>query len=280
MTIKYLTFEISSKCNMNCGFCFSDWRNQVFELSTNQAKEIITYMKNKGLEAINFTGGEPLLRKDLDELLKFSKEQGLTIILSTNGILLEEKLPLISNYVDYIGLPLDSYDEKTHNEIRPTTFTDNHYKTIIKLLDILKKYNIPVKINTIVTKKNYSKILDIGEIIPWKVISWKLSYFIPSAYGKENENEYYISLDDYNDLLNKCKAKYPNINIVSSLIHKGNIDCRIISVDGHHLSPKNEGLEDLGDILKLKEDEMIKGFNSVLNELNFKKTYSLNGRLK
>jgi len=107
MKIKYLTFEVVPSCNMDCQFCFSEWREQDGALNTEDAKRSIEILQERGLEAINFTGGEPLLRNDIEELLGFAKQSGLTTILSTNGILLERKLPYIAQSLDFIGLPLE-----------------------------------------------------------------------------------------------------------------------------------------------------------------------------
>lgn len=275
MTIKYLTFEVWPDCNMDCNFCFSSWREQYSKVDTQTAKKTIEILNNQGLEAISFTGGEPLLRKDLPELIQYSKELGLTTVLTTNGILLERRLPKIADYVDYVNLPLDSANEEVHNYMRPTKSVENHHQHINDLLNLMQeKYpDIGVKINTMVSKQNYDSILGIGELIKDKTIAWKLSQFISSGYGAEHEDEFKIGLEQYRTSAKECQETYSNMNIIVAEAHSNDDACRVISVDGHLLKPTMQGLEEIGDLLEMTEEEMINEFNSEKNELFFKKTY-------
>jgi MoaA/NifB/PqqE/SkfB family radical SAM enzyme len=257
---------------MNCQFCFSNWREKYKELDTKSAMQCIEYMKKQGLEAIGFTGGEALMRIDMPELLAFSKKLNLTTILTTNGILLEQRLNEIAKSTDFIGLPLDSYSAEIHNKMRPTKSTLNHYELILGLIEKIEyEYKIGLKINTVVTKQNYDSMFRIGELLEGKAKSWKLSHFVPSGFGKENQELFNVSTDQYKKLVQKCKESYPSINIIST--QPKNDFCRIISVDGHLLKPIEGGLEDVGDLLTIIKQKIEEGFNSKANEAYLRKTY-------
>ena len=73
MKTKYICFEVSSVCNMNCKFCFADWRNIAEQLPLKKVKSIIKFLKEYGLEAINLTGGDPLMRDDNKRNITSSK---------------------------------------------------------------------------------------------------------------------------------------------------------------------------------------------------------------
>lgn len=272
MKIKYLTFECVSKCNMNCRFCFSYWRNNNPEISSDKAKEAIQILKNQGLEAINFTGGEPLLREDIDELIKYAKQLGLTTILTTSGILLKEKLDKIKKYIDFIGLPLDSENAKVHNNMRNTNVVKDHHKLIIELINYLHKTypKIGIKINTVVTKKNKNSIIGIGSLVKGKIVSWKHSHFIPGAYGKKYQKEFKISNEEFIRISKECVEKNKGINIIASIAHSRDSGCRILSTEGHLLKPDKNKLIDLEDITNLISD---KDFNENINVHFLNKTY-------
>jgi MoaA/NifB/PqqE/SkfB family radical SAM enzyme len=273
MKIKYLTYECSASCNMNCRFCFSSWREQSSELNTEQAKHCIDILVDRGLEAINFTGGEPLLRKDIAELLGYCKESRLTTVLSTNGILLREKLPDIAKYLDFVGLPLDSSSYTVHNSMRATKAADNHHAHVLGLIDMINE-NYPelgVKINTIVTKQNKDSLVGIGDLIQGKTIAWKLSHFIPGAYGKIHQQEFEISAEDYKKAVMECSKKHHNL--VYAAAHARDDSCRILSADGRILLPTKDGLQDLGALAEITEQEMVSGFNEQKNVYFLKKTY-------
>jgi MoaA/NifB/PqqE/SkfB family radical SAM enzyme len=258
---------------MNCSFCFSYWRNKLKEINTSQAKEAIRLLKTQGLEAINFTGGEPLLREDLRELLKFCKNLNLTTIVTTNGILLKSQIKKLAKYIDFIGLPLDSTNPVVHNKMRKTSYSNDHHKLVLELIDYLHvKYpQIGIKINTVVTKKNAKTISQTGDLIKNKILSWKLSQFIPGAYGKEHQKEYEISVKEFNEVASKCKKEHPEINIICPVAYTQDTGCRILSSEGHLLKPNKNELIDLGSIFENHSED--NDFNQKINVYFFNKTY-------
>ena len=276
--INYVTFEISTKCNMDCEFCFSEWREQNNELDLEKATEIIFLLKEYGVETINFTGGEPLLRKDLPDILRYSKELGITNILSTNGIVLEQRIEEICGCVDFIGLPLDSSDREVHNSIRPSKVSD-HYQLVQDLIDMINRdySNIGVKINTLVSGQNVDSVLGIGELLEdKKIVSWKLSHFVSSGYGKNYENKFDIGLEEYRAVVVDCGVKYSGITVISSEAHEQDDYCRVVSSEGHLMQPNDDGLMDLGSLVSVSKEDMKKGYNTKKSEDYLKKTYGIN----
>lgn len=279
--IKYVTYECVSRCDMGCGFCFSYWRDHTPELSTDRAKEVIGIMANKGLQAINFTGGEPLLREDIAELLRFSKSLKLTTILTTNGTRLRKRLDEIAENTDFIGLPLDSAVEEVHNEMRPTRSVSNHYREVLGLLDYIPVAypQVRVKINTLVSGKNKDSVPAIADLISGKAISWKLSQFIPGAFGGQHINEFAISDEDYQRVVQKSKARAgSSLHIVVAPSYSCDSGCRIISPQGHLLRPVRAELEDMGEITPNLPTSAYEGFDSRLNLDILEETYLQNGR--
>ena len=214
MKVKYVCFEISGNCNMFCKFCFSNWRLNTKQMSTEKAKHIISSLVEHGLEVINLTGGDPLLRDDIVEICKFAKEKGLKIIISTNGILLPQKQEIL-NYIDFISLPLDCSEPKMHNEMRPCALKD-HHAHVLHLIDFISQ-NYPavkIKINTMVGKKNINDVLKIGEIINGKVYRWKVGKFFASGSGKSFDKEFSISDSEFNGVVEKINKKYKELTLV------------------------------------------------------------------
>ncbi|MFH1174588.1 MAG: radical SAM protein [archaeon] len=275
MSIRYITFEVSGRCNMNCPFCFSDWRTQSQEMSTADAKKCIALFKEQGLEAINFTGGEPLMRQDIVELLTHAKQLGIITILTTNGILVEQQLPGIAPLVDFIGLPLDSADATIHNALRPTPLSKNHQQLVLDLLALITSTypHIGIKINTIVTRKNMQNLPEIGNLLKGKVVSWKLSHFTAGGHSTPCADEFSVSAREYLDVVAQCRRAHPDINIVSAIAHERDDCCRIISSIGNLLQPTKAGLENLGQVLSLPSELISKGFNQPKNERVLRQTY-------
>lgn len=212
--INYICFEVSAICNMDCKFCFADWRNNRKQLSTQKVMEIIDKLQEYGIEAINLTGGDPLLRDDIVEICKYCKAKGIMTIISTTGIELKNKGKVL-DYIDVINMPLDSYNPIIHNEMRPCA-EKNHHKLILDLIDdINQRYpNIKIKINTMVGKTNINDVENIGDLICGKVYRWKLSKFLSSGHGKNFEKMFAISNEEFESVVNRCRTRYKNSGII------------------------------------------------------------------
>jgi radical SAM protein with 4Fe4S-binding SPASM domain len=117
-----VVWNITRACNLHCRHCYSnsDSRCGENELTTLEAKAVLDDLAAFGVPVILFSGGEPILRSDLFELIKYAREKGIKAVLSTNGTLIDEPLAgkIVSVGVDYVGVSLDSADETTHDRFR------------------------------------------------------------------------------------------------------------------------------------------------------------------
>jgi len=113
----YLTYN----CNDRCEFC-GMWRDSEHrverESDLNEIKGILAQLKSLGIAYLDLTGGEPLLKDDLPEILKFSREIGLTTGLTTNCILFPERGREIAGNVDRLVFSLDFPTAEEHDRIR------------------------------------------------------------------------------------------------------------------------------------------------------------------
>lgn len=212
--IDYVCFEVSALCNMDCKFCFANWRDNRKQLPFEKVISIIDKLKEYGIKAINLTGGEALLRSDIVEIAKYCKDAGLITIISTNGIELMKNQEVL-NYIDAINLPLDSNVPEIHNAMRPCAVS-NHHELVLNLIDYIRvNYpNIKIKINTMVGKPNLDDVINVGELLDGKVSSWKLGKFLSSGYGINYDEMFSITCEEYEHVLDMVKEKYQNSNIV------------------------------------------------------------------
>ncbi len=126
----------TSKCNLNCSMCWGPFHYIDDKISTKQWKEILRFFKKNGTKKIIFTGGEPLLRDDIIEIMAFSKKLGYTTTLSTNTLLLKNKEEIIK-YVDQIGIPIDGSNKNKNNIIRRGN--PDQFDTALEALKSVKK---------------------------------------------------------------------------------------------------------------------------------------------
>ena len=109
--------KLTYNCNLKCKMC-PFWRRSSENLSTQKEKGILRQFYDSGVCAVGFEGGEPLLRKDLPEILAYSCSLPLHTSLITNGTLLKSRIDEIAPYIS--GIVFVSLDglEKTHDHIR------------------------------------------------------------------------------------------------------------------------------------------------------------------
>ena len=152
-------FHVTQKCNLNCLGCYSldDSRNKSSDSSLEDLKKGLSELKKNGLQILIISGGEPFIRSDLSEILKFAKEELkiLQVDLITNGTLVSrEKALAIKDYVDTIAVSIDGYDQENPRFIRDANIFDK-VKDSVK---IIKDAGIPVSILPTVHSKNIDKL--------------------------------------------------------------------------------------------------------------------------
>ncbi len=151
MSVVTIDFHVTAECNQECTYC---WGPQGFEhpVDTSTAVEIVRKIAAVGARRVVFTGGDPLLRKDIGSLVEVAKEVGLEVAISTTGDeLTREFLVEYGASIDLISLPLDGASEPVSRR----TKKEGHFTRVMQDLDILADFPaIDVKIATPVTLHN------------------------------------------------------------------------------------------------------------------------------
>ena len=136
------------------------WKRSTTDLSLESEKTILRRIYDSGVCGIAFEGGEPLLRKNLVEILDYSRSLPLQTSLITNGTLLESKIDEIAPYINGgIYVSLDGID-KTHDAIRGVS---GCFKKAIEGISAASK-RIPVAINTTIMAENIHEIEDLVKL--------------------------------------------------------------------------------------------------------------------
>ncbi len=168
------SFHIVKPCNMKCKFCYATFDDQrvLNQLDINDTKDILLKLKESGLQKITFAGGEPMLYKNIDSAILYSKEIGLVTSIITNGsFITPEWLDRMKGVLDWIGISVDSLDVSTNTDIG-RVFKGNQmdYYTLV---DAIKSRGFKLKINTVVNRFNknedMSNFLNYATPERWKV---------------------------------------------------------------------------------------------------------------
>lgn len=110
-------YYVTYRCNAKCGFC-DIWERPSPYVDLETAEKNLDDLKSLGVKVIDFTGGEPLLHRDIDKLLAMAKAKGFITTLTTNAMLYPKWAEKLAGLVDMLHFSLDSPDRDAHNASR------------------------------------------------------------------------------------------------------------------------------------------------------------------
>lgn len=161
--------EVEPRCNFDCQFCFNRISfakkgRDIKGFSTAFVKKIINGIARSGVKTVRFTGGEPLLRKDIFELTKYAKAKHLEVRLNTNGSLITSQIAKkLKGKVDNVLIPIESHNDKEESKIAGYP---QALKIKIKAIKLLRKGKIPiVRVGTVASKKNILNFNKMAKLI-------------------------------------------------------------------------------------------------------------------
>lgn len=207
--IEYVRISITDRCNLRCFYC-TNYKNFVpFKheevLTYEEILKIITVLRDFGIKKVRITGGEPLVRKDVDKLLlEIKKIEGIErLTLTTNGTLLTRYLEAIEMAkVDAVNVSLDALNLEVYEKISGFRRLDNVREGIVGL----KERGIPVKINVVYSKLNLSEVENLLNFASELSIPLRFIELMPFS---EDWKEYYVPEALLIDRLKGCGELIP-----------------------------------------------------------------------
>ncbi|KJS88658.1 MAG: Fe-S oxidoreductase [Peptococcaceae bacterium BICA1-8] len=208
-----ISWNTTNQCNMYCKHCYRDAGLKASEeLSTEEGKNLITEIKKAGFKIMIFSGGEPLMRPDIFELVDHASKLGLRPVFGTNGTLITRDVAkkLKNLGVMGMGISLDSLDPQKHNELR--CYQDGFEQAVQGMENCLHE-KLPFQIHTTVMGWNKDEILDITDFAVEKgAVAHHFFFLVPTGRGANIETES-LRAKDYEDTLTKIMEKQKHVSI-------------------------------------------------------------------
>ena len=158
-----LRIALTPRCNLKCIYCHHEGEvNPEKEISTEMVVNVARAAADLGVRSLKLTGGEPLLRRDLADLI-MQMPRDLNISLTTNGIFLAEQAKSLAEAgLDRVNVSLDSLNSETYQAI--TGGRESDLEKVLAGIDAAKEAGLePIKLNMVVLKKNEAEIQDMIE---------------------------------------------------------------------------------------------------------------------
>jgi heme b synthase len=200
---RLIAWEITRRCNLACQHCRAEAHFEPYpgELSNAQAKGLIDTFPQVGDPIIIFTGGEPLMRPDWDDLVAYANAQGLRCVMAPNGTLItpENARRMKEAGIKRCSISIDGPEAATHDLFRgqPGAFAG-----ALQGIQHLKDAGIEFQINTTVTKSNlanFKSIFDLAESLG--ASAWHIFLLVPTGRGAEIAAQV-ITAQEYETVLN------------------------------------------------------------------------------
>jgi radical SAM protein with 4Fe4S-binding SPASM domain len=170
-------WEVTAACNLNCIHCHAaSGKPDAHELSTDEGKRLIDQLAEvDGFRTLVYSGGEPLVRPDIFDLLKHSKDVGFANIIATNGILIDEEMAwkLKEHGVVCNAISIDASDPDIHNFVRNSP---KAFDLALRAIEATRKAGILLQINTTAMEYNMENLSDLIDFVDQHEASIMLMY--------------------------------------------------------------------------------------------------------
>jgi MoaA/NifB/PqqE/SkfB family radical SAM enzyme len=168
--LRLLFWETTIKCNLTCAHCrrLETDEMAVKDLSTQQAKSLIEQLAELGgkqpmIPVLVFSGGEPLCRDDLFELISYAKAAGIIPALATNGTLIDAAVAeqIRNSGIARVAVSLDGATAEVHDRLRQL---EGSFERALGGIECLRQKEVTFQINITLTKHNAVQLEDIYEL--------------------------------------------------------------------------------------------------------------------
>ncbi|TFH61474.1 MAG: radical SAM protein [Candidatus Zixiibacteriota bacterium] len=180
---------ITDRCNLSCPHCYSSAvKVSDGELNTDECRRLIDYLGQVGVGSIGWTGGEPLLRKDLEDLIAHAHNYGIKSGITTNGVPLTAKRiqSLKKAQLSSLQISLDGSTADRNYDIRRASAKE--FQLVIDGIKMSLDAGLPVYLAMIICRATLDDVLDYVEMAKELGVK-KIRYcgFVPHGGGKDDE---------------------------------------------------------------------------------------------
>ena len=208
-----VSWNTTNACNMYCDHCYRDAGCKAEEeLSTAEAKTLLEQIARAGFKIMIFSGGEPLMRPDIVELVAYAASLGLRPVFGTNGTLitLEMAQRLKAAGAMGMGISLDSMDREKHNAFRKFP---GAWEGAVQGMRNCRAAGLPFQIHTTVMEWNNHELEALTDFaVAEGAVAHHFFFLVPTGRAKTIEAES-LRAEAYEDTLTRIMKKQQEVDI-------------------------------------------------------------------
>jgi Fe-coproporphyrin III synthase len=225
-----IVWNMTRQCNLRCVHCYAHAKAslQENELSTEEGKALLDDLSRMGVPVILFSGGEPLMRKDLPELASYAVSKGMRAVISTNGTLITAPIAreLKEIGLSYVGISLDGM-ERINDKFRGV---DGAFQAALKGIENCQNAGIKVGLRFTINKFNVDEIPALFDLLEKRKIPRICFYHLVYA-GRGSE----LVKDDLTHVETRAVVDLL-IDRTRDMFDRG-IEKEVLTVDNHADGP-------------------------------------------
>ena len=199
---RIIAWELTRSCNLSCVHCraASEFGHYPGELSTDEIKATIDNITSITNPILILTGGEPLLRPDIWEIIDYAQEKGASPVVSTNGTLLTEEVAqnLAKHNIPRISISIDFPNAEMHDKFRGE---EGAFAASIEGIKRTKAHGVGVQVNTTVTKMNHNMLEEMHDLaLSLDLDAFHIFLLVPTGRG-EDLRDVELTPEEYEEAL-------------------------------------------------------------------------------
>ena len=208
-----ISWNTTNACNMMCKHCYRDAGVKAEQgLSTEEGLKLIDQIAEVGFKIMIFSGGEPLMRKDIYTLVNHAREKGLRPVFGTNGTLLTAEVAkrLKDAGAAAMGISLDSIDHMIHDMFRGVY---GSWQKAVDGMRACREIGLPFQIHTTVMDWNMAEVEDLTDFaVEEGAIAHHIFFLVPTGRAVNIEKET-LRAEQYEELLRRIMKKQSEVKI-------------------------------------------------------------------
>lgn len=208
-----VSWNTTNACNLYCEHCYRDAGARAEdELNTAEGKNLIEEIARAGFKIMIFSGGEPLLREDILELVAYAHNQGLRPVFGTNGTLLTGTMAAKLKEAGALamGISLDSVDSDKHDRFRSSP---GAWQAAADGMAACRSVGLPFQIHTTVVDWNYDEVEKITDFaVAAGAMAHHIFFLVPTGRAVNIEAET-LRAEQYEQLLHRIMRKQQEVKI-------------------------------------------------------------------
>ena len=226
----YLRISLTDRCNLRCFYCMPEDGIQLMDkpsiMTLEEIISLATSFRDLGVDTIRLTGGEPLVRKNFGHLVEELSKLGVTLKITTNGIVLDKYLDLFQKIgLKKINFSLDTLDKARSIFITKRDFYDRIMQNLEKALEM----GMHIKLNIVLIKGvNDAEINDFIALTKHKNLVVKFIEFMPF---KGNEWDWSKGVSKQ-EILDTVQKKFGEIEVLENPMHSTSTNFKVVGHTG------------------------------------------------